>query len=110
MYPKHFLVVSLSLMMILLWGAFLCSAGNPTEDKAILDAAHDYVVANSAPGVEYKLKVAKRVENWAVVDVMPLRKDLDQALVILERVGGKWIGRDLTTDTSVLEEYPQLSK
>lgn len=110
MYPKRLLILSMALLVVLFWGTFLCSAGNPTEDKAILDAAHDYVVANSAPGVEYKLKVAKRVENWAVVDIIPLRKDLDQALVILERVGGKWLGRELTTDSSVLEEYPELSK
>jgi hypothetical protein len=110
MYPKHFLFISMILLVVLLWGTSLCLAGNVTGDKDIIDAAHKYVVANSAPGIKYKLKVAKRVENWAVVDIIPLRKDLDQALVILERVDGKWIGRELTTDTSVLEEYPELSK
>lgn len=110
MYSKPFLFLSVSLLVILFGGTSFCGAETPTGDKEILAAAQEFVVANSAPGIKYNLRVAKRVNNWAVVDIIPLRKDLDPALVILERVEGKWIGRELTTDTSVLEEYPELAK
>ena len=110
MYSKHLLFISMFLLVVLCCGTSLGWSETHTGDKQILDAAQDYIAANSAPGIKYKLRVAKEVDNWAVVDIIPLRKDLDPALVILEKVQGKWTGRELTSDTSVLEEYPELSK
>lgn len=110
MNSKHFQFISIFLLVIIFIGTSLCWAETHTGDKEILDAAHKYVVANSAPGIKYNLRLAKKVDNWALVNLTPLRKDLDPALVILEKVQGKWIGKELTSDTSVLEEYPELSK
>jgi hypothetical protein len=98
----------MSLVIIIFWTS-LCFAESPAGNKDIIIAAQQYIDGHS-PGIKYKLILSKKVDNYALVNIIPLQKDLDPAFVILERVSGKWIGRELTTDKAILKEYPKLSK
>ncbi len=79
------------------------------EDKEILEVALQYVDANSAD-IKYKLKILKKLDKWALVDVIPLQ-ELDPHMVILEKVGGFWKAREMGTLLVEWEEkVPELFK
>lgn len=79
------------------------------EDKQLLEAARKYVDANSSD-VRYKLKILKKLNKWALVDVIPLQ-ELDPHMVIMEKMGGKWVAREMGTMLTEWEEkIPELFK
>lgn len=84
------------------------SAKTP-EDKQVLETARKFVNANSSD-VRYRLEIGKKTGKYALVNVIPLQ-ELDPAMVILEKVGNKWVARDMGT---LLEEWmekvPELFK
>ncbi|MBM4285199.1 MAG: hypothetical protein FJ128_08110 [Deltaproteobacteria bacterium] len=102
------LIAGVGLLCALMAGNF-CTADASQEDALILKAARAYVIANSAQGIRFSLKIIKKKDNLALLKVIPRQKDLDEAAVIMEKVGGAWVGRDLGTDPD-LEKYPQLLK
>ena len=81
---------------------------NGLEDGQILTAARKYVNQSTPSEVRFKLKVIRRIGRWALIDVIPLGK-FEGAGVVMEKVNGRWVGRDLGTDLTEWEtKAPEL--
>ena len=93
--------ITISLICTAIFFAFLVidpvySSDHGLPDRSILIATKEYVDAHSAPGMLFKLNITKRVGGWAMVEVIPL-VDAEGAGVLLEKVKGKWVVRELGT-------------
>lgn len=81
----------------------LAAVAAPPGEKAILDAAMNFLQANSeveAPG----LKLEAVSGNFARVKVVPMNGETDPATMFLEKKDGTWTGLVLGTAFTV-EDY-----
>lgn len=98
--------IAASVLLILSLSSFEAAASEKSE---ILAATRAYVDAQ-AHGMKYKMVIRGQTAKWASVAVLP-KENIEGAAVILEKVGGKWIPRDMGTDLSDWEsEAPELFK
>jgi hypothetical protein len=119
--PRYRLLKSAFLLIILIIGNFLpvaeAEAATPSGDadyQQMLATARDYVKANSAPGITFKVKLIKQVKDYALLEVVPTGKwanQVEPAGVILQKIRGKWVPQELGTDFSDWEQkVPELFK
>lgn len=90
--------------------ASLAAAPAPqdAEDQQLLTEARRFVDKNSTPGIKYKLKIGKKTGRWAMIEVVPAG-DSEGAGVLMEKVDGRWIAREMGTDFSGWEaKAPEL--
>jgi hypothetical protein len=85
-------------VIMLFFISFSGAEATASENGEILAATRAYVDAQGG-GVKYDLELLKRAGNWAFVSVLP-KENIEGAGVILEKVNGKWIVRDMGTDLS----------
>lgn len=67
------------------------------EENQILASARAYVQKNNVPDLEFDLKIIKKLDKWALVNVQPLAGKTDENGVILEKVDGQWVARAMGT-------------
>lgn len=72
-------------------------ATSAAEKQAILAAAEQYVLENSAAGTRPKLKLERVEGDFARVAVTPAKGNTDPAVVFLRKTAGKWRGLVLGT-------------
>lgn len=75
----------------------------------LFDKAKVYVQAHSAPGMQFELKLKKRVNNWAVFSIIPLNMKTDNAQLFMEYIDDKWELRGFGTAFPELQrKHPEL--
>lgn len=75
-------------------------AAENSDSIQILSTVKNYVDATSTAS-DYKLEIFKHTKGWAIVSVIPVPEgSYEGAGVVLEKVDGKWIVRDMGTDLS----------
>jgi hypothetical protein len=72
------------------------TSGDP-ETSQILAAAKAYALAHSAPEIVDKsdFKVVKRVKDKALVVGSPKVKGIENASIIVKKIGSKWVGETM---------------
>jgi hypothetical protein len=68
------------------------------EQKQMYQAARDYVKKNSDPNLQFDLDLKKVVDQYAILQVIPLNQQIDPAQVIMQKENGKWVAQTLGTD------------
>jgi len=67
------------------------------QQEQMFAAAREYIKSYSVEGMEVDLSVIKQVDKWVMLEVVPINIETDTAVIILEKVGGKWEARDFGT-------------
>jgi len=73
------------------------SSASLREEGAITLAAKKYIESEIKPDFDYRVSVAKIAGKYAMAVIEPKGGETDSAGIIMEKVGGKWIGRDYGT-------------
>lgn len=88
------------LMLVVGLSAFTgAQAKGKLETAKILMATRAYVDSKGVSVGKYEVELFKKSGKWVLVSVLP-RGDMEGAGVILEKVGDKWVARDMGTDLS----------
>lgn len=81
------------------------------ERKQLFDNARAFIVAHSAPGMQFDLIFSKQVGNWVVFKVFPENIDTDIATLFMEKIGGTWKAQDFgTAFPDLYDRHPELFK
>jgi len=67
------------------------------ENEQMFSAAQSYIKRNSVEGMEIELKILKQIDNWTLLEVIPVNIETDNALIIMEKVEGDWLAREFGT-------------
>jgi len=70
------------------------STSSLREEGAVTLAAKKYIESEIKPDFDYRVSVAKIAGKYAMAIIEPKGGETDSAGIILEKVNGKWIGRD----------------
>lgn len=102
---KSSLMKALLMVMMLVVGISAYTgtqAGDKSDTAKIMSTARAYVDNQAVSVGKYKVEIFKKSGKWALVSVLP-QGDVEGAGVILEKVGDKWVARDMGTDLSEWE-------
>lgn len=81
------------------------------EQNQLFSAAQNYIRKNSVVGFKFDLKVLKKLDKWALLEVIPINPPTDEAAIILEKVDSQWVARAFGTIFPEWEEkVPELFK
>lgn len=69
----------------------------PCLNELILEAARPYIIEHSVSGLEFDVEIIKLLDKWALIRTIPLNMDIDNAMVIMEKLDGRWEPRDIGT-------------
>ncbi|MFC1612706.1 DUF5665 domain-containing protein [Patescibacteria group bacterium] len=80
------------------------------EQEQMFESARAYIKKYSAEGMEVELSIINQVDKWAILQVVPVTIETDNASVIMEKVEGKWITREFGTFLSPewMDKAPEL--
>jgi hypothetical protein len=79
------------------------------ERRALLQAAKYYVITNNYPGENFDLVFVKRIENWALLEVVPEDAAAQEFRILMQKGGNGWTGQAFGTAVAGFEaEIPAL--
>jgi len=67
------------------------------EQEQMFATAREYIAQYSVPGMKVDLKIIKQLDKWALLNVVPLNVETDEAGMIMEKVDDKWEARAFGT-------------
>lgn len=79
------------------------------ETKEILKVARRYADQYTAPDLKFETKLLKKLDEYALVDLVPEPGTADPMAVVLQKIGGRWVGIDMGVFFPELrEKVPEL--
>ena len=64
------------------------------EKEQMFEAARALIRKYWAEGMKVELKIIRKLDKWALLEAIPTTIKTDNAAVVMEKVGDKWVARD----------------